>query len=131
MYPNSTVTVTQDYRFNLLQFARENSDQVLIRPLDDLEMIKRVVYLPALRRRDGDGFVAESLVFGGYTVAWGEHEMTAIVASVSLHSFLISMICTFILSIWETKADGDSGKKGSSTKPNGISLGRVPPSPSN
>ena len=75
--------MTQDHNFNLLRYAASSGHTVLVRELEDLSSIKRVLFLPPLRRRDGDGVVDETVVFAGYEVAWEEHEFTAIVASVS------------------------------------------------
>jgi hypothetical protein len=77
--------VTQDYTFNLLSFASFSPD-LLIRERDDIDSLKRIVYIPQHRRRDGDGFVAEAVVFGAYTVEYKNVEFTAIVASVGVAS---------------------------------------------
>ena len=83
LYPNASITVTQDYTFNPFSYAAAHPNDVLIREMDDVQTIKHEIFLRPARRRDGKGVVAESVVFGGYKIAWGESEMTAIVASVS------------------------------------------------
>jgi hypothetical protein len=51
--------------------------------LDDITSIKKVVFTPSLKRRDGDGKIRESTVLAGYKIAADEREFTAIVATVS------------------------------------------------
>jgi hypothetical protein len=60
------------------------SPNLLIRERDDIKSLKRLQYLPLMRRRDGDGIVAEGVVFAGYTIEWKDVEMTGIVATVSM-----------------------------------------------
>lgn len=95
-YPNSSIVVTKDYRFDLLRFAAASVDPVAIRPLDDIRSLREVLYVPPIRRRDGDGALAEHLLFAGYKVAWRDFEFTAIVATVSQIYLCYSTLCTFL-----------------------------------
>lgn len=78
--------MTQDYQFNLLGFAASESDQIIIRELDELETIRKTYYVPPKRRREGaeGGVSIQSVTLGGWRVEWGEEELVAIVASVSV-----------------------------------------------
>ena len=79
------MTVTQDSRFQLLAYAANAPDgNILVRQMDDVEILKRTVYINSPRRRDGDGKVVDMILFAGYEIAWGDKEFTAIVATVSL-----------------------------------------------
>lgn len=64
----------------------------MIKELDDITPLKKVVFVPPLRRRDGDGSVAESTVLVAYTIATESHEFTAIVATVS---GAVTQLCLF------------------------------------
>ncbi|WVR04210.1 hypothetical protein IAU60_001210 [Kwoniella sp. DSM 27419] len=86
IYSNSTVVVTQDRSFDIVRFAA-GTDGVLIRQLDDIEAIKRVGFIKP-RRRQGHSEVAEKVVFGGWDVAWKEHEFKVVVATVSRRNVL-------------------------------------------
>ncbi|KAI9631717.1 P-loop containing nucleoside triphosphate hydrolase protein [Dioszegia hungarica] len=82
IYPNRTLTITQDRNFQLLSYAANApSGTIMVRQMDDVEAIKRTIYMPSPRRRDGDGSVADGIIFAGYEVAWGEHEFVAIVGT--------------------------------------------------
>jgi len=83
IYANSTVTVTQDYSFNLFAYAAQHPDKVLIREIPDLDSLKRVFFVPTARRRDGEGFLAETATFVGLQVAVGEEELLVYLAEVS------------------------------------------------
>jgi hypothetical protein len=74
--------VTQDRAFDPLRYAAAQSG-LMIKELDDITPLKKVVFIPPLRRRDGDGSVSESTVLAAYTIATESHEFTAIVATVS------------------------------------------------
>lgn len=94
LYPNSTLVVTQDYRFNPFAYAAQHPDKVVIREMtEEIESLKQVVYIPRLRRRDGDGVLGEVDSFNGYRIAWGDHELVVIVASV--RSILRSTLETY------------------------------------
>jgi len=82
LYPNETITVTQARGFNLFRYASEQSDKVMIREMPDVDAIKRIVYFPSMRRRDGDGVLSETLTFAGYNVAFGDAELKVYVATV-------------------------------------------------
>jgi hypothetical protein len=79
-YPDASVTVTQDYRFRLLEYA--HSGEVMLRPLEGFDAIQRTVYAAPRRRRDGNGGTYEVAVFAGYEVAFRDQEFKAIVAEV-------------------------------------------------
>jgi hypothetical protein len=85
LFPNSTLTVTQDFNFNLLGFAASNPDKIVIRELEDLESLKKVSFIPPRRRREGEngGSLVQGVILGGWRVGWGDQEVVAIVASVS------------------------------------------------
>lgn len=77
--------MTQDHRFQLLAFASSQTrTPVLVQRDEEIEAITRALYIPAERRRDGDGTLVETTVFAGYRVAFGDEEMLAIVASVGI-----------------------------------------------
>lgn len=83
MYPGQAVTVSSDYQFAPLRYAAGASDRVQMRQIEDIEAMKHVYFQKPLRRRDGHGQVVDVLTFGGYTIAWGDYGMTAIIATVS------------------------------------------------
>lgn len=83
LFPNETITVTQDRVFDLFRYASGQPDKIIIRDIPNVESIKRIVYFPSMRRRDGDGVLAESLTFAGYDVAFGDEELKVYVATVS------------------------------------------------
>ncbi|OCF31018.1 hypothetical protein I316_07289 [Kwoniella heveanensis BCC8398] len=93
LYPKSHVLVTQDYYFDIFRYAAAAgsstptgestlmSAPVIIREDENIQSIKREIYLKPLRRRDGAGVEVETVVFGGWDVAWKEHEFKVIVAT--------------------------------------------------
>lgn len=81
LYPNSSVTVTKAYAFNLLAYAGQNEDPIIMQELE-MESLKKLVYIPPASRRYGSGLVAESVDLGGWTVGWRDQELKVIVASV-------------------------------------------------
>ena len=82
IYANSSLTVTQSYYFNPFKYAAEQPGKLILRELDNVQTIKRIVYLPARRRRDGDGLIGESTSFAGYRLAFGNEEVEAVSATV-------------------------------------------------
>jgi hypothetical protein len=82
LYPNSSITVTSDYRFNILAYAAQAEDPVLLREMD-MEGLKKVVFIPPASRRYGKGVVAESVSVAGWNVGWRDSEFKVIVTSVS------------------------------------------------
>lgn len=82
IYANSTVTVTQDYGFNLFAYAAQNPDKVLLREIPDIESLKRILFIPTRRRRDGEGFLAETATFLGLQAAVGDEELLIYLAEV-------------------------------------------------
>ncbi|KAI9632780.1 P-loop containing nucleoside triphosphate hydrolase protein [Dioszegia hungarica] len=82
LYPNQTITITQERFFQPLAYAKGAPWHTLVvRELDDVESIKRTWYVPSMRRRDGDGVVQDQVVFAGYEIAWGFQSFIAIVGS--------------------------------------------------
>nr|XP_031861387.1 uncharacterized protein CI109_002991 [Kwoniella shandongensis]KAA5528459.1 hypothetical protein CI109_002991 [Kwoniella shandongensis] len=81
LYSNSSVVVTQDYNFDIFRYAAGSDGEIVIRELDEIESIKRTVFVKPSRRRDGDGWVGDRVVFGGWEVAWGDEEFKVIVAT--------------------------------------------------
>ncbi|WVF71749.1 hypothetical protein IAT40_006557 [Kwoniella sp. CBS 6097] len=82
LYPKSHILVTQDYYFDIFRYAAGSSNEsVLIREDKDIQSIKREIYLKPLRRREGAGIEVESVVFGGWDVAWKDHDFKVIVAT--------------------------------------------------
>ncbi|KAK8844174.1 hypothetical protein IAR55_006968 [Kwoniella newhampshirensis] len=81
LYANSSIVVTQDYNFDIFRYAAGSGESIVIRELDDIESIKRAVFVKPLRRRNGDGIVGDRVVFGGWEVAWGDQEFKVIVAT--------------------------------------------------
>ena len=86
LYPNSSITISQDYQFNLFSYAAAHPDKVLIQEIEDVRTIKNEIFIPALRRRDGGGILAENVLFGGYRVAFEDQEMVVYTASVGAAS---------------------------------------------
>lgn len=84
-FPKQHVVTTQDWQFNLLRFADNKPDEVLVKELDDIESIKRAVYGRPRNRKD-PGLLLEQMVFGGWQVARGNDEFTVILATVSPQS---------------------------------------------
>ncbi|ORY30982.1 P-loop containing nucleoside triphosphate hydrolase protein, partial [Naematelia encephala] len=82
LYSNTSVTVTTDYQFDLLRFAAQSDETILVRELDDIKALKQIIFSIPARRRDGDGAIGEAVVFAGYQVAWREHEFKVIFATV-------------------------------------------------
>lgn len=82
LYPNSSITVTSDYRFNILAYAAQAEDPILLREME-MEGLKKVVFIPPASRRFGKGVVAESVSLAGWTVGWRDTEFKVIVSSVS------------------------------------------------
>lgn len=64
IYSNSSITVTTSGAFNLLAYAGQTEDPILMRELE-MDSLKRLVYIPPASRRYGSGVVAESIEFGG------------------------------------------------------------------
>lgn len=85
LYPNSTVTVTRSGAFNILGYAGQSEDPIILRELE-MESMKKLVYLPPASRRFGSGIVAESIDIGGWQVGWRDEELQVIVASVRISS---------------------------------------------
>lgn len=83
LYPGQTVTVTQEWQFDLLSWAAASEEPVLVQELKGLAMIKRTLFVRPRRRRDGEGTAVEGVVFGGWKVAWRDHEFDVIVGTVS------------------------------------------------
>lgn len=82
LYPNSSITVTSDYRFNLLAYAGQQEDPILVQELE-MEGLKKLHYYPPLSRRYGKGVVANEVSLGGWTVGWRDVEFKVIFTSVS------------------------------------------------
>lgn len=81
LHPNaSSFVVTQDRTFSLAAFQAEPSNGLKIHEIKD-KMSTRI-FLPALRRRDGPGVIAEQLVWGEWEVQWGGKEWKVITAEV-------------------------------------------------
>ncbi|WVQ99151.1 hypothetical protein IAU59_006283 [Kwoniella sp. CBS 9459] len=92
LYPKSHVLVTQDYYFDIFRYAAGSDSgsandsappppSVIIREDKDIQSLKREIYLKPLRRREGAGVVVDNVVFGGWDVAWKEHDFKVIVAT--------------------------------------------------
>lgn len=109
IFSNDTVTVTRDYQFNLFRYAAEQPHKVIIRPTEDVESIKQVMFLPSIRKRDGDGVLVESVTFAGYQVAYEDVEFKVFVAQVRASDPSIKCLLSEI-----------SGQMGSLTPSNGI-----------
>lgn len=83
IYPNSSITVTSDYRFNILAYAAQAEDPILLQEME-MEGLKKVVFIPPASRRFGKGGVAESVSLAGWTVGWRDTEFKVIVTSVRI-----------------------------------------------
>ncbi|WVQ61885.1 uncharacterized protein L199_000018 [Kwoniella botswanensis] len=81
LYSNHSVVTTDDIYFDIFRFAAGDPASIAIREIDDLEPIKRVVFVKPSRRREGEGTVAARAVFGGWEVAWKNKEFKVIVAT--------------------------------------------------
>ncbi|ORX34537.1 P-loop containing nucleoside triphosphate hydrolase protein [Kockovaella imperatae] len=81
MYPNSSVTVSQDYLFNLFGYAAAHPDKIILKEMDEVQTIKSEIFIPAMSRRDGEGRLVENVLFAGYRVAFGNQEMIIYTAS--------------------------------------------------
>jgi hypothetical protein len=75
--------VTSDYHFNILGYAGQSEDPILLREME-MEGLKKVVFIPPASRRFGTGFVAESVSLAGWHVGWRDTEFKVIVTSVSI-----------------------------------------------
>lgn len=82
LYPKSSITVTKSYAFNIMAYAAQSEDPIILQELE-MESLKKLVYIPPTSRRYGSGVVAESVDLGGWTVGWRDEELKVIVASVS------------------------------------------------
>ncbi|WRT64410.1 uncharacterized protein IL334_001342 [Kwoniella shivajii] len=81
IYSNSSIVVTQDYYFDIVRFAAGSPESVVIRELDEIASIKKIVFVKPMKRREGIGKIAERVVFGGWNVAWEDKEFKVIVAT--------------------------------------------------
>lgn len=81
LYPNSTVTVTKSRTFNLLAYANQSEDPIILKELE-MEGLKGLWYFPPTSRRYATGTVAQSMELGGWQVSWRDEELKVIVASV-------------------------------------------------
>nr|XP_019049576.1 hypothetical protein I302_03365 [Kwoniella bestiolae CBS 10118]OCF28506.1 hypothetical protein I302_03365 [Kwoniella bestiolae CBS 10118] len=81
LYPNSSIVTTDDIYFDIFRFAAGAPESLVIRELDDVESIKRTVFMKPARRREGTGKIAEQVVFGGWAVAWQDREFKIIFAT--------------------------------------------------
>ncbi|KAI0314801.1 P-loop containing nucleoside triphosphate hydrolase protein [Amylostereum chailletii] len=70
LYPNHTVVMTQDYRLNLLNFPG-----TLVQPLSPSELVTNNIFTPLARNSSPiPGFLAESVEYGAFRLAWETYE---------------------------------------------------------
>ncbi|WWC58894.1 uncharacterized protein I303_101439 [Kwoniella dejecticola CBS 10117] len=81
IYPNSSIVVTQNAYFDIFRYAAGSSESIVVRELEDVQSIKKTVFIKPSKRKDGAGVVAERVVFGGYQVAWKDKEFKIVVAT--------------------------------------------------
>ncbi|WWC66134.1 uncharacterized protein I206_100034 [Kwoniella pini CBS 10737] len=81
IYPNSTIITTQDTYFDIFRYAAGSSENIAIREIEDIQAIKKTVFIKPQKRKEGSGVVTERVVFGGYQVAWKDKEFKIIVAT--------------------------------------------------
>jgi len=82
LFPNSSITVTSDFRFQPLAYAAQQEDPILIQEMK-MEGLKKLHYYPPLSRRYGKGVVASEVSLGGWTIGWRDVEFKVIFTSVS------------------------------------------------
>ena len=114
LFPNDSITTTKSFAFNLLAYAGQSEDPILLRELE-MDTMKSLWYSPPTSRRFGEGTVAESVSFGGWTVGWRDQELKVIVASVSP-----DRMGPYRTSNEVPVLTPGSGVKGSPTRSNGI-----------
>jgi hypothetical protein len=85
LFPNSSITVTSDFRFQPLAYAAQQDDPILIQEME-MEGLKKLHYYPPLSRRYGKGVVASEVSLGGWTIGWRDVEFKVIFTSVSVKS---------------------------------------------
>jgi hypothetical protein len=85
LYPNSSITVTSDHRFNILAYAAQTEDPVLIQEME-MEGLKKLYYYPPTSRRYGQGAVISEVSLGGWNVGWRDEEFKVVFTSVSTFS---------------------------------------------
>jgi hypothetical protein len=85
LFPNSSITVTSDFRFQPLAYAAQQEDPILIQEME-MESLKKLHYYPPLSRRYGKGVVASEVSLGGWTIGWRDVEFKVIFTSVSFIS---------------------------------------------
>jgi hypothetical protein len=85
LFPNSSITVTSDFRFQPLAYAAQQEDPILIQEME-MEGLKKLHYYPPLSRRYGKGVVASEVSLGGWTIGWRDVEFKVIFTSVSVKS---------------------------------------------
>jgi transitional endoplasmic reticulum ATPase len=73
LFPNSSITVTSDFRFQPLAYAAQQDDPILIQEME-MEGLKKLHYYPPLSRRFGKGVVASEVSLGGWTIGWRDVE---------------------------------------------------------
>jgi len=82
LFPNSSITVTSDHRFNILAYAGQTEDPVLIQEME-MEGLKKLYYFPSRSRRYGQGTVASEVSLGGWNVGWRDAEFKVVFTSAS------------------------------------------------
>jgi hypothetical protein len=85
LFPNSSITVTSDFRFQPLAYAAQQEDPILIQEME-MEGLKKLDYYLPLSRRYGKGVVASEISLGGWTIGWRDVEFKVIFTSVSFMS---------------------------------------------
>ncbi|ORY84628.1 P-loop containing nucleoside triphosphate hydrolase protein [Leucosporidium creatinivorum] len=80
LHPNRSFVVTTDPSFSLPAFAAEPSNGLKLHESKDGARMSKKIFLPAFRRRDGAGVVAERVIWGEWDVEWGGKEWKVITA---------------------------------------------------
>lgn len=75
--------VTTDSSFSLPAFAAEPSNGLKLCETKDGARMSKKIFLPAVRRRDGAGVVAERAIWAEWDVEWAGKEWKVITAEVS------------------------------------------------
>ncbi|WWD17605.1 hypothetical protein CI109_102046 [Kwoniella shandongensis] len=80
LFPNLSVTITQNYNFDLKRYAKESPESVVFKHLDNLQAVSKVQYRRPKRRRDGEGQLRDEVIFGGWDLTWRGKDFKIILA---------------------------------------------------
>ncbi|KAK8866188.1 hypothetical protein IAR55_001339 [Kwoniella newhampshirensis] len=81
LYPDLSIAVTQDRRFDIHRYAKGVPDLTTIKETDDIPFMRLTQYKPPARRRDGDGSTLERVTFGGWDLTWRDTSFKLIAVS--------------------------------------------------